>query len=134
MTQPVNLPDYGQTLSCVFDIGPMGEMVSGLTALSQALVRRITTPRGRLLTDPNYGYDVNGELNDDVTAAQVGSIAANMDQEFLKDQRVFASSTTAALSPLGELDTVSSIQSALGPFTLTLNVSQLTGVTQVLGQ
>lgn len=123
MTQPV---DFGTTLSCVFDIDSMGATVSGLLALSQALVRRITTPRGRLLTDPNYGYDVSGELNDDVVAQQVGQIGANIDAEFLKDQRVFASTTTVTLLPDNSLNTSSSIQSALGPFSLILSVSNVT--------
>ena len=120
------MTDYGTTLSCAFDLDAMGAQSSGLTALSDALVRRITTPRGRLLTDPNYGYDIQGELNDDVTTQQVGQIASNMDQEFLKDQRVFASSTTVALNADGSLDTSSSIQSALGPFSLVLAVSNVT--------
>jgi hypothetical protein len=126
VTQPANLPDFGTTLSCTFDLDSMGAVVSGLTALSQALVRRISTPRGRLLTDPNYGYDIQGELNDDVTTQQVGQIANNMDSEFLKDQRVFSSSTTVTLQSDGTLDTSSSITSALGPFSLVLNVSQVT--------
>ncbi len=125
MTQPVSLPDFGTTLSCTFDLDPMGAVVSGLTALSQALVRRITTPRGRLLTDPNYGYDVTGELNDDVTTQQVAAIGSAMDQEFLKDQRVFASLTTVTLASDGSLDTSSLIQSSLGPFSLVLSVSQV---------
>lgn len=123
MTQPVLTPDYGSTLSCTFDLDAMGATVSGLTALSQALIRRITTPRGRLLTDPNYGYDIAGELEDDVTTQQVGAIASNVDQEFLKDQRVFASSTTVTLRADGSLDVASAVQSALGPFSLVLNVS-----------
>ena len=126
MSQPVNPADYGSTISCTFDLDPMGATVSGLTALSQALIRRITTPRGRLLTDPNYGYDITGELNDDVTTQQVGAIGSNVDQEFLKDQRVFASSTTVALQADGSLDVSSQVQSALGPFSLVLNVSAVT--------
>src|SRR5216683_1669776 len=111
MTQPVVLPDFGTTLSCAFDLDPMGATVSGLQALSEALIRRITTPRGRLLTDPNYGYDISGELEDDVTTQQVGAIGSNVDQEFLKDQRVFASSTTVTLRADGSLDVASSVQS-----------------------
>ncbi len=126
MTQPVVLPDFGTTLSCAFDLDPMGATVSGLQALSEALIRRITTPRGRLLTDPNYGYDISGELEDDVTTQQVGAIGSNVDQEFLKDQRVFASSTTVTLRADGSLDVASSVQSALGPFGLVLNVSAVT--------
>lgn len=126
MTQPVPLPDYGTTLSCVTDLDAMGRTVSGLTALAEALVRRITTPRGRLLTDPNYGYDIQGELNDDVTPAQAAQIGSNIDQEFLKDQRVFSSVTTTTLQEDGTLDTSTVVQTGSGPFTLVLSVSQVT--------
>ena len=123
MTQPINPTDFGTTLSCVFDIDAMGATVSGLTALAQALIRRITTPRGRLLSDPNYGYDIAGELEDDVTTQQVNAIAANVDAEFLKDQRVFSSVTTVTLQGDGQLDVASQVQSALGPFSLVFSLS-----------
>lgn len=134
MTQPAILPDFGTTLSCTFDLDAMGGVVSGIRALSEALIRRIITPRGRLLYDPNYGYDVQGEVNDDIAPNQIGQIGANMDQEFLKDERVYASTTTVTLSAAGELDTNTSIQSALGPFSLVLTINQVTGVSQVLPQ
>jgi phage baseplate assembly protein W len=123
VTQPVNPTDFGTTLSCTFDIDPMGATVSGLAALGQALIRRITTPRGRLLNDPNYGYDIAGELEDDVTTQQVNAIAANVDQELLKDQRVFSSSTTVTLEADGQLDVATQVQSALGPFSLVFTLS-----------
>lgn len=126
MTQPASLPDFGTTLSCVFDLDPMGATVSGLRTLSEAIVRRLTTPRGRLLTDPNYGYDLQGELNDDVTPQQAAAIGANVDHEVQKDQRVATSSTTATLNPDGSLNVSISVQSAAGPFTLVLSVSQVT--------
>lgn len=123
MTQPVSPTDFGTTLSCTFDIDPMGQTVSGLTALAQALIRRITTPRGRLLSDPNYGYDIGGELEDDVTTQQVNAIGANVDAEFLKDQRVFSSVTSVTLQTDGQLDVASQVQSALGPFSLVFSLS-----------
>ncbi len=123
MTQPVSPTDFGTTLSLTFDLDAMGATVSGLTALAQALIRRITTPRGRLLSDPNYGYDIAGELEDDVTTQQVNAIAANVDAEFLKDQRVFSSVTTVTLQTDGQLDVASQVQSALGPFSLVFSLS-----------
>ncbi len=123
MTQPINPTDFGTTLSLTFDLDAMGATVSGLTALAQALIRRITTPRGRLLNDPNYGYDIAGELEDDVTTQQVAAIGANVDAEFLKDQRVFSSVTTVTLQTDGQLDVASQVQSALGPFSLVFSLS-----------
>lgn len=131
MTQPVSPTDFGSTLSLTFDLDPMGQTVSGLTALAQALIRRITTPRGRLLSDPNYGYDIAGELEDDVTTQQVNAIAANVDAEFLKDQRVFSSVTTVTLQTDGQLDVASQVQSALGPFSLVFSLSA-TGILTIV--
>lgn len=120
MTQPA---DFGQDLSLVFDMDPMGAMVTGRDLLSQALVRRITTPRGRLLSNPNYGYDVTSEINDDLSTQEVSTIASNMDQEFLKDERVVSSSTTATLDADGVMTTITTIQDGQGPFSLTLQIS-----------
>ena len=125
MTQPAG--GYGVDLSCVFDIDPMGAEVTGQTLLGQALVRRITCPRGRLLSDPNYGYDVTGEINDDIqlNSNEAAQIMANMDQEFLKDERVSASVTTGTFFG-GVLQTTSVITSGAGPFSLVLGISSVT--------
>lgn len=120
MTQPA---DFGTDWSCVMDLDPMGQMVTGRDVLSQALVRRITTPRGRLLSNPNYGYDVTGEINDDLSTQEVGQIASNMDAEFMKDERVVSSSTSATLTSDGVLTTTTTITDGAGPFPLVLQIS-----------
>lgn len=117
--------DFGLDLSCVFDMDPMGATVTGRDLLSQALVRRITTPRGRLLSNPNYGYDVTGEINDDLSTQDVSTVASHMDQEFLKDERVVSSSTTATLTSDGVLTTTTIIQDGAGPFPLVLQISSV---------
>jgi hypothetical protein len=129
MTQP----DYGTDLSCVFDLDPMGAMVTGRTLLSQALIRRISTPRGRLLDDPNYGFDVTDALGDDVTAADVAQIGSGMDSEFLKDERV-VSSVTVVTFARGILNTTSTITDGTGPFSLVLSIDKVTGQILQAGQ
>jgi phage baseplate assembly protein W len=125
MTQPAT--DYGTTLSCFPDIDPTGRLITGLQVLSEALARRITTPRGRLLDDPNYGYDITSEVDDDVSPADVAEIAANMDAEFEKDERVVASVTTAVFNPVtGILKTSTQITTGAGPFQLDLAVGAVT--------
>jgi phage baseplate assembly protein W len=123
MTQP----DFGTSVSCVFDLEATGQLITGYQVLSEALARRITTPRGRLLDDPNYGYDITGEVDDDVSAADVAEIAANMDAELEKDERVISSVTTATfVATTGILTTSTQILSGEGPFTLDLAVSAVT--------
>jgi hypothetical protein len=55
------------------------------TALIQALVRRLTTPRGALWYSPNYGYDIRMLLSDTVEPSQAQLI---IEAECTKEQRV----------------------------------------------
>ena len=121
-------PGYGHDLSCTTDIDPMGIEVDGLTTLAQALFRRVITPRGTLLDDPNYGIDLTGYVNDDLSPSDVARIGASVDAEFLKDERVLRSSTTITLLGNG---TVITVASAVTPnsgatFQLVLSITQVT--------
>lgn len=48
---------FGRDLSCT-NAMQRGRMVSGVRLIAEAIFRRITTPRGELLYNPNYGDDV----------------------------------------------------------------------------
>jgi hypothetical protein len=117
--------DFGHDLSCTTDLTSDMAEVDGTLQLGQALARRIITPRGGLIDDPNYGYDVRGFLNDDVTSRTLAEVQAKMDAEFLKDERVLQSSTTLSFTS-GVLTTTTIIQTANGPFTLVLAISDVT--------
>jgi hypothetical protein len=129
-----NANPYGSDLSLLVDLDAMGAIATGRLVLSQALVRRWSTPAQRLLDDPHYGYDVTGEINDDLGPSDVAAIGANMDAEAIKDQRV-VSCLTQATFVNGVLMTVSTIDDGNGPFTLTLAISavSVTILTQNLG-
>ncbi len=118
--------DYGHDLSCITDLDPAMLEIDGRLVLAQALARRLITPRGGLIDDPNYGYDLRLFLNDDQTAAAVAMIGSGIDAEFLKDERVLASTTTVTFTTRGVLTTVSSITDNIGPFSLVLGVGGLT--------
>jgi hypothetical protein len=125
MTQPA--PNvFGYDLSCVNDLDPGMAEVGGITVLAQALARRLITPRGQLIDDPNYGYDLNGFLNDDIDPIQdPPRIAAGIDLELQKDERVF-SSTSQVTFATNVITTTTQVLSALGPFTFVLAVSNVT--------
>jgi hypothetical protein len=126
-TVPSTLPNYGTDLSGITDLDATLAETSGLTMLGQALARRLITPRGTLCDDPNYGFDVRGYLNDDLAPADVARIAAGIDAELVKDERVFASSTTATLTAAGVLTTVTSVTPGAGPaFRLVLGITSVT--------
>lgn len=117
--------DYGTDLSCVFDLDPGLAEVTGNVLMGQACARRLTTPRGTLIDDPNYGYDIRQFLNDDLSPSDLAKIGAQCDQELLKDERVVSSTTTITL--VGNVLTASSVVfGANGPFTNVVTVSALT--------
>jgi hypothetical protein len=99
--------------------------VTGRTCLVQALARRLITARGTLIDDPNYGFDLNQFLNDDLDAADVARIGSGIDAEFLKDERVLSSTTTAVLNVGGALVVTAQIQDQQGPFKLVLSVGSV---------
>jgi len=120
--RPVSLtgPTYNAT---VFDLSTDMSEVDGRQGLSEALARRLVTKRGTLIDDPNYGFDVREFVNDDLDARELARIAASVDGEMLKDERVLRSSTTATLVG-GALILVVNITDSRGPFRLVFSVSQ----------
>lgn len=121
------LPNYGHDLSCTTDLDPAMVEVDGVTCLAQALFRRVITPRGTLIDDANYGFDLTQFINDDLSTSDLARVGAGVDAEFLKDERVFRSSTTVTLLSTGILTVVSSVTPSAGPtFKLTLAITQVT--------
>lgn len=124
MTQPV-FPDFGHDLACLTDEDAAQSEVSGLVNLAHALVRRLQTPLGTLIGDPNYGYDIIGEIDDDVSTGDIALICANVDREFPKDERV-TSSTTTGVFTAGVLILTSTVYTAGGPsFSLVMSISTI---------
>ena len=129
--------DYGTDLAIAFtsngvDMDPAGREVSGRTNLSYALVRRLVTPRGRLLDDPNYGFYVPGYLNDDLDTTGLAQIRAGVEAECAKDERV----TSATVQPSflnGVLTLTILVNDASGPFSLVLAVTSVTVTILTIG-
>ena len=119
------MADLGQDLSCIEDLDESMSEVSGLRCLAEALARRITTPRGRLIDDPNYGIDVADWLEDDLTDAELGQVAAQIDGEIGKDERVVSSSTVVTFNG-GVLIATISGKSGAGPFKFVLAIDAVT--------
>ena len=115
----------GADLSCVDDLDPGMAEVSGVAMMGEAAHRRVNTPRGAVIDDPNYGIDVFDFLNAEATPAEVAQVPGLIDQEQLKDQRIQSSETTfdTTVTP-NTLTTL--LATAAGPFTLTQPVSAIT--------
>lgn len=115
--------EHGYDLGGILDLSPDLRVVNGREALAHAIARRLTTPRGSLFYDGNYGHDVRQYVNAPVQ--RPGVIESQVSGECLKDERVLESEVTV-LNVGEELRISVKITDARGPFTLTLVVTQLT--------
>lgn len=126
----MTFPDFGHDLNCLLDLDAAQSETSGLPTLLRALVRRLQCPNGGLVGDADYGYDIVGEIGDDIDLSDAARIAGNIDTEFQKDERVTASTTTAAIVPgptggVYGLTTNTMVQTSAGPFRLVLSISNI---------
>ena len=118
--------DYGTDLSCVSDMDPLGAEVSGRLCLGQNLARRLQTPRGRLIYDGQYGFDLTAYLNADVSPSDLAQLGHQVATELVKDQRVVSAAATVTLDAEGALTATCTIVDGAGPFPLVLTVSNVT--------
>jgi phage baseplate assembly protein W len=124
---PVEPLGYGVDLSCLTDLTSRMESISGTQALFEALVRRLDCPRGALVDDGDYGFDLRGAMNRGLTRANLVGISAAVRAEMEKDDRVESASVTSTISSDGtELTVVARVRpfdESAGPFALTLAVT-----------
>lgn len=115
--------EIGLDLSCVSDMDPRCSVVTGRRALVEAVLRRWTTPRGRLGYDPEYGFDVTDYINDDVDFRTIALIQSMMIAEAKKDERVLECELIITAPPggIGIYKFEAVIYDADGPFTFTAN-------------
>ncbi len=122
----VNPPlGYGHDLSCISDLTSDMAEVDGRINLGQALARRLQTPRGGLIDDPNYGTDITAEIDNDMDTRAIARIASRVDAECVKDERVFSSKTTASFVS-GSLTLTIEIVDLAGPFKLIMLATNVT--------
>lgn len=114
--------DFGRDLSCVSDLTSTVSTTSGRRLVGEAIARRLQTPRGRLIKHPDYGYDLAGELGDDLDPADIARIQFSVEQECVKDERV-VSAVASVTFVAGSLTVVITLTDAAGPFVLVLAVS-----------
>lgn len=120
------MTDFGSDISCVTDIASDGRTVTGNRVVAEAVARRLLTPRGRLIGDPNYGFDLTQFVNADMSPRDIAGMNAGIVSECLKDERVEASKASTVLDSLGVLTVTIDLTLSTGPFTLVLSVTDVT--------
>lgn len=96
--------------------------VSGRTALAQALLRRLRTQPGELVTDPTYGYCLRDLIgtSQSPTAVVQGITSQMFAEEEVEDAEVSVTQSN------GVLRAEITIEDSEGPFDLTITASELT--------
>lgn len=117
----------GHDLSCVMDLDPLMVEVDGRLGLAQSIARRLITPRGGLIDDPNYGFDLRVFLNGDTDGSKrtIAIMAQGIEAECLKDERVQRATATVTFVA-GTLTVGINLVDGQGPFSLVLAISSVT--------
>ncbi len=117
-------PDFGSCWSCITDLVMPSTMASGFQVVAEAILRRWQTPRGGLIDDPNYGFDLSDYIGDDLDTRGLARIGQAAAAEAQKDERVLNAAVTVSL--IGDALTVAGlISTAKGPFRLVVSVDQV---------
>ena len=114
----------GLDVSTFPDLDATFALISGAKVVAEAVARRITTPRGSLRGQPDYGIDVRDYLNEGLTPARVFALKAAIQAEAEADPRVASVDVDVTHDPkAGSLRVSVAGVSSLGPFELVLAIT-----------
>lgn len=109
------------------DLDPYFRVVTGRTAVGQALLRRLVTPRGSLLGEPSYGLDVRGWTNETIDARALRRLESAATTELRRDERVDDVSLAATFAgDVLRLDGRVRLVGSTVPLRLTLAINAVT--------
>jgi hypothetical protein len=122
--------NYGSDTTCITDTPLIDLQISDpQQVIGQRVARRLQTPRGGLAAigdDPNFGLDIRQYTLARMNPAQLSQASSQISAECTKDEEVSAADVTLTFVNGGPMIVTIQLQSAAGPFTLTLSVSALT--------
>jgi hypothetical protein len=133
-TTPVAPRLYGRDLVCIDDLTTTLEETDPASnaSLAQDIYHRITTERGSLVDDPDFGEDVRGYLSLATTERELLAIGGRLETEILKDDRV-ALVTVEVTGDTTQLDITISVtpnDPALATFRMILAVTSAEALLQ----
>ena len=122
------MTDYGFDISTpdAADLDPLGTLVTGARALGQALARRLVTPRGGLLDDPSYGYDLRQLVGEALRPGDLATVQAEVADQCRADERVDDAAVSVKQSAGAVRVEIILALEAVGPLRLVLAVSAVT--------
>jgi len=116
--------ELGTDIMCEEDLDPSFRLSSGVRNVGWALSWRLSTEKGGLFYDPNYGAGLMRMCHDEMNRHNLSVARAAIQSEAFKDERIQATNTSVRWVP--ETRTMSSsivCNSAAGPFRLVANIS-----------
>lgn len=119
------MADFGSCWSCVTDLVMPSTMATGFQCIAEAIARRWQTPRGGLVDDPTYGFDLTDYILDDLDVTTLARVAQAAATEAEKDERVRTATVTITLNA-GALLVAGLITTAAGPFRLVVSIDKVT--------
>lgn len=120
---------YGTDVSCVQDFAPDLALVDPFSsrAIGEAVIRRLTCPRGRMPDDPSYGIDLRSFCNRGVPASELRALEGTIRNEVAKDDRIDEFTVdltmTSAAKTIRVALTITPIDTKLGPFPLVFAIT-----------
>lgn len=119
------MADLGSDFSGILDIDSALTVVEGERCFAEGLARRLTTPAGRMLGDPDYGHDLRQYINAAINNTSHVSLAG--ENECLKDERTEGVTAEVTLeSSVQELSADIKVKVSDDEFEFTLNVTETT--------
>jgi hypothetical protein len=120
--------DLGRDIGCTTGLRT-GRFVTKGRLVGEAAYRRLTTPRGMLRDDLDYGLDLTEMIGSANPRATAAALPGQIKSELLKDQRIVSVDADVTVSTSGPATTFTidiRAETTLGPFTLALLASDVT--------
>ena len=121
---------YGSDSNCLTDVGLFDlQITDPIILIGQRVYRRLSTPRGGLASigdDQSFGWDVRQYVLGRLSPTDVDQAQRQITAEVLKDEQVQSAVVKLTFVSGGTLTIQIDMISSVGPFTMTLNVNQLT--------
>lgn len=117
--------DFGDDVVGVLDVDADFTIASPARALGEAALRRLTTDRGGLFYDPEYGYNLRARVNETLDERSAFETAAGVRAELERDERVLSADVSVTRVDEG-LDVRALLDTLDGPFRLVLHATEVT--------